>query len=157
MTERRGLLPLIICVLIPIAVGGISSMLTRNAMMAFDSMNKPPLSPPGWLFPVAWTILYILMGFASYMIYTSYSDMRSTALIIYGVQLFFNFCWSIIFFRFEWYWLALIWLLIMWAMIICLVCITQSISKIAMFCLLPYLLWTTYAAYLNAGIAWLNR
>ena len=156
MNNRKGVLPLIMCLLIPVVVGGVSSLLTSDAMSYFASVNKPPLAPPGWLFPIVWTILYLLMGFASYMLYISDSDMGTNGLIIYGIQLIFNFCWSILFFRFEWYWIAAIWLLIMWALIICLIGISKKVSTVATLCLIPYLLWTTFAAYLNIGIAWLN-
>lgn len=157
MNNQKGIVPLIICVAIPLAVGGVSSLLTRNAMMEFADMNKPPLSPPGWLFPIVWTILYMLMGYACYRIYISDSRLRAYAIIVYGVQLVLNFCWSLIFFRFDMYLAALIWLVIMWAMIFVLMAITQTISKIAVVCLIPYLLWTTFAAYLNAGIVVLNK
>lgn len=156
MSQNKSIVSFIVCLAIPLAVGGLSSLLTRNAMADFGDMVKPPLAPPGFLFPIVWTILYILMGVACYMIYTSDSDIRSYAIAIYGIQLFFNFCWSLIFFRLELYWAALVWLLIMWTLIIFLIFIVKNISMIAMCCLLPYLLWTTFAAYLNGGIAYLN-
>lgn len=87
---------LITCLAIPLAVGSLSALLTRNNMEAFDSINKPPLAPPGWLFPVVWTILYILMGIASYLVLMSKKS-NDTALTVYGIQLAFNFFWSIIF------------------------------------------------------------
>lgn len=89
---------LIFCIAVPLAVGGLSALLTRNSMQTFDSINKPRLAPPGWLFPVAWTILYILMGIASYLVITSRKP-NGSALITYGLQLIFNFFWSIIFFN----------------------------------------------------------
>ena len=156
MNNRKSILHLITCLLIPVIVGGISALLTSNAMVSFASMNKPPLAPPGLLFPIVWTILYLLMGIASYMLYISDSARGSFALIIYGIQLIFNFCWSILFFRFGWYWTAAIWLIIMWIMIIWLIGISKKVSTIATLCLIPYLIWTTFAAYLNIGIAWLN-
>ena len=92
---------LIISILIPIAVGAVSGLLTRDSMMMFNTVKKPPLSPPGWLFPVVWTILYILMGIASYLIYQYGTEAEevSLALTTYAVQLFFNFFWSIFFLR----------------------------------------------------------
>ena len=62
---------LFICVAIPLAVGGLSALLTRGSMDTFTTLNKPPLSPPGWLFPVVWTILFVLMGLASYLVLKS--------------------------------------------------------------------------------------
>lgn len=157
MREKFSPLAFIICIAIPIVIGFCSSLLTRNAMTSFDSMNKPPLSPPAWLFPIAWTILYILMGIACYMIYRTDDEMRQLALLIYGIQLVMNFFWSIIFFNMELYWLAFVWLMIMWCMIIILLFVTKQFSIIAMFCLLPLALWTTFAAYLNLMIAILNK
>jgi len=81
---------LITCIVIPLAVGSLSALLTQNSMEAFDFMNKPALSPPGWLFPVVWTILYILMGIASYLVLTS-GKPNDAALTVYGIQLIFNF------------------------------------------------------------------
>ena len=144
--------------------GLLISFLTRDAMGQFNSMEQPPLSPPAWLFPVAWTILYILMGVASYLIwykgYTSRKKMdktiSKTALWIYGIQLVFNFAWSLIFFNIGWYWFAFAVLIVMWIFEIALITLACKVSKAAAWCLLPYLLWSTFAAYLNLMIAILN-
>ena len=84
---------LIICLAIPLVVGGAAGLLTMNSMEAFEALNQPPLSPPGWLFPVVWTVLYVLMGIASYL--ASVSDAphkeKARALWTYGIQLAFNF------------------------------------------------------------------
>lgn len=154
--SRSTLIAMVICIAIPLVVGFVSSMLTRSAMTAYNGMKQPPLSPPAWLFPIAWTILYVLMGIASYLIYRSTSEYSSIAMIIYAVQLIMNFFWSLIFFNMENYWFALIWLLIMWAMILVLLMLTSRFSMLAMFCLLPLALWTTFAAYLNLMVARMN-
>ncbi len=151
-----------LCILVPVAVGGASAALTMGAMSSFGEMKQPPLSPPAWLFPVAWTILYVLMGLASWLIFwAGKKDSKKVlsakaALIIYGVQLVFNFCWSPVFFNFKWYWFAFGWLIAMWLMIIVLAVRTRKISLSAFWMLLPYILWCTFAAYLNCGIALLN-
>lgn len=154
---------LALCILVPVGVGGLSAALTMGAMSSFGEMKQPPFSPPAWLFPVAWTILYVLMGLASWLIWytgtcnAKTKDATRKLLIIYGVQLFFNFCWSPVFFNFKWYWFAFVWLIVMWAMIIALVAgVRKLLNRGAMVCLVPYLLWCTFAAYLNAGIAILN-
>ena len=150
---------LIISILIPIAVGVVSGLLTRNSMMMFNTVKKPPLSPPGWLFPVVWTILYILMGIASYLIYQygiGREDVR-LALTTYAVQLFFNFFWSIFFFNLEWYLFAFLWLAIMWFLILLTIIRFSKIDKTAAYLMIPYLVWVTLAAYLNLGIYFLNR
>lgn len=148
---------LIICVLIPLAVGGLSAFLTRNSMESFDNLTKPPLSPPGWLFPVVWSILFVLMGIASYLVLVSDKPARSkTALTVYGIQLAFNFFWSIIFFNFEMYLFAFVWLMILWLLIIITTVLFWRIDKRAGYLMLPYLIWVTFAAYLNFGIYLLN-
>ena len=148
---------LIVCVLIPLAVGGLSAFLTRNSMESFDNLTKPPLSPPGWLFPVVWSILFVLMGIASYLVLVSDKPARSkTALTVYGIQLAFNFFWSIIFFNFEMYLFAFVWLMILWLLIIITTVLFWRIDKRAGYLMLPYLIWVTFAAYLNFGIYLLN-
>ncbi len=127
-------------------------------MEAFEQINKPPLSPPGWLFPVVWTVLYIFMGIASYLVLESDSSHKDiiNALTFYGVQLFFNFLWSILFFNFSLYGIAFIWLLILWVLIIITTVLFGKISKLSALLLIPYFLWVTFAGYLNFGIAVLN-
>ena len=143
---------------IPLLVGGLSALLTNGAMQSFDKINKPPLSPPGWLFPVVWTLLYVLMGIASYIIYTAkYSaGLAGNALLFYLLQLIFNFFWSIIFFNWEAYLLAFIWLLVLLALIIVTTVKFYRISKPAAYLMLPYIIWVAFAGYLNLGIYLLN-
>lgn len=150
--------PLIISLLIPLAVGGLSALLTRNSMEAFGALNQPPLSPPGWLLPVVWSILYLLMGFASYLVFVNGRNRRKVqnALFVYGVQLFFNFLWSIIFFNQERYFFAFFWLLALWVLILITLVLFYRIHKPAGLLLIPYLVWVTFAGYLNLGIALLN-
>lgn len=154
---------LALCIAAPLGGGFLISLLTRDAMGQFGSFNQPPLAPPAWLFPVAWTILYILMGLASYLICLVYMNGKKSekmparnALIIYSVQLVLNFMWTPIFFNAGLYWLAFAVLVAMWALEIALLAKSYKLSRAAFWCLLPYLLWTTFAAYLNIGIAVLN-
>ncbi len=150
--------PLIIAIFIPLLVGGASALISGGAMDSFSSLTKPPLSPPGWLFPIVWTILYVLMGIASYLIYTSdaQKDDKILALGLYGFQLFFNFFWPIIFFNLEKYLFAFIWLIILWLLIIMTTVVFRAISRPAALLMLPYILWVTFAAYLNLAIYLLN-
>jgi tryptophan-rich sensory protein len=141
---------------IPLLIGGLSALITMGNMQLFDSINKPPLAPPKWLFPVAWTILYIMMGIASYFLYKADSKEGREALVLYGIQLFFNFWWSIIFFNLKAYWFAAIWLFTMWIIILILLIKSKKIDVRSFWLLLPYFLWTTFAFYLNVGIAILN-
>lgn len=152
-----------LCIAVPLGGGLVISLLTRDTMEKFGAFEQPPLSPPAWLFPVAWTILYVLMGVASYLIYTKYRDgkkdeksIAKAGLIVYGVQLALNFVWTPLFFTGGMYWVALVVLLLMWIAEIVLLVLSFKISRAAFWCLLPYLLWTTFAAYLNIGIAVLN-
>ena len=149
-----------IAILIPLLVGGISALLTKDAMSSFKNLNQPFLSPPAWLFPVAWTILYILMGIASYLIYKNknvyYYKERDNALILYAVQLIFNFLWSIIFFNMKQYFFAFFWLIILWILIFMLIRNTKKVNRLAYYLLIPYIVWVSFAGYLNIMIAILN-
>lgn len=149
---------LIICLLVPLAVGGIAALLTGGGMDAFETLNKPPLSPPGWLFPVAWTILYLLMGFASYLVLESRGPQQiiSRSIALYALQLLFNFLWPIVFFNLEWYLFAFIWLSVLWVLILLTILQFRRVSKAAAYLMLPYLAWVTFAGYLNLGIYILN-
>lgn len=149
---------LAISILLPIAVGVVSSYLTRDAQIMFSVINKPPLSPPGWLFPVVWTILYVLMGIASYIIYQQGKDREDvkTALSFYIVQLAFNFFWTIIFFNYESYLFAFIWLIVLWNLVLITIIKFNKISRVASYLMIPYLIWVTFAGYLNLGIYMLN-
>lgn len=146
---------LIICLIIPLAVGGLSAFLTQNNMQTFSSINKPVLAPPAWLFPIVWTILYILMGIASYLVLTS-NEENCTALTVYSIQLVFNFLWSIIFFNLKLYLLAFIWLVLLWLLILETIIQFYKIIKLAGYLMIPYLLWVTFAGYLNFFIYLLN-
>lgn len=96
--KRRQLL---ICIAIPLAVGGVSAWLSQERMNTFAVFDKPPLSPPGWLFPVVWTLLFVLMGLATYLVLMSAQPQQAInrALRLYGIQLGVNFFWSIFFFN----------------------------------------------------------
>jgi len=149
---------LFICIAVPLIVGGIAGFISKDSMSVFETLNKPPLSPPGWLFPVAWMILYILMGIASYLTVTSGAPQRSISqsLKLYGIQLFFNFLWTFWFFNLGLYFFAFIWLIVLWILILATIISFAHISKPAAYLMLPYLLWVAFAGYLNLGIAILN-
>lgn len=155
---EKKLRTLLIAVAIPLLVGAVAGLLTRNSMQVFEGLQQPPFAPPGVLFPIVWTILYALMGIASYLIYTSGKDPEevSSALTVYGVQLVVNFLWPIVFFRFGWYTFAFFWLILLWVLVIYTILLFYRISKPAAWLMVPYLLWLTYAAYLNLGIVLLN-
>jgi len=157
MTNTKKKL-LALCVAVPLAVGGLAALLTRGGMRDFQMLNQPPLTPPPWAFAVVWTILYALMGAASYLVLTSRRNRRAvrTALTVYGVQLAANFLWTIIFFNLKWYFFAFLWLLCLWALIALTLSSFYRIRRPAGILLIPYLLWATFAAYLNLGVWRLN-
>lgn len=143
---------------IPLLVGFASGILTRSGVESFsETAVKPAFMPPDWLFPVAWTILYILMGISAYIVQSqgNASETR-VARVLYLVQLFFNFCWSFIFFNFQAYLFAFIWIIILWLLIIATTIEFSKTSKLAAYLMIPYILWVTFAAVLNFSIYLLN-
>ena len=145
------------CILLPLLTGAVSGFLTRNGMREFMQMPQPALSPPSWAFPIVWTILYVMMGIASYEILLSETTEKVSALSVYGTQLIFNFCWSLIFFCLKNYLLAFVWLIAMWGLILAATVKFWKIHRQAALLMVPYLLWTTFAAYLNFGVYAMNR
>ena len=143
---------------IPLLTGGLSALFTMGSMDDFAALDQPPLSPPGWLFPIVWTILFALMGIALYLVLSSGApqDTVTTALGVFLLQLVFNFFWSIWFFNLKWYLFAFFWLLALWVLIIVNTVLFGRIRKTAGYLMIPYVLWVTFAAYLNISIALLN-
>lgn len=148
---------LIICILIPILVGGISALLTSNNMDLYRTIQTPSFVPPSFLFPIVWTILYVLMGISCYIIYDSKSEYTKDAIIIYAIQLTLNFVWSLIFFNLRAFLLAFAWLVLLWVAILMMILQFYKISKVAAYLQIPYLLWVTFAGVLNFSIYLLNR
>lgn len=146
-------------ILITEAVGFLSGWLTRDGAKTYSqSIIQPPLSPPPIVFPIVWGILFALMAIAAARIWLSPpSDLRTRGLVLYAVQLAFNFFWSILFFNLQAFGFALIWLLVLWGLILWTFSTFRKIDPIAGWLLLPYLLWVSFAAYLNAGVWYLNR
>lgn len=145
-------------ILIPLAAGGLSGFITRQAMQNFEMLRKPALSPPGWVFPVAWTILYILMGIASYFVWNAKVSpaRKERALSFYAIQLAANFMWSIIFFSLEMYLIAFLWLVMLWLLVLITTVLFYYIDDKAGKLMVPYVLWCAFALYLNLGVWLLN-
>ena len=148
--------PFIISLVIPLAIGALSGVVTSGSMERYAQMAKPPLAPPSWLFPVVWTILFILMGMASYLIYMSGNPEKKSALFFYGAQLVVNFIWPIIFFNFGKYLFAFIWLMFLWVWVIIMNVKFYRINRSAGLMIIPYVIWLTFAAYLNFFAYYLN-
>lgn len=137
---------------------GLLARLFSGAGDAFYSgLNQPPLAPPGWVFPVAWAILYALMGAASYQIWESTAENRRGALVLYAAQLAVNFAWTIVFFRFRLIGPAVAVLVLLCVLAALTMAQFQKIRRSAgLLLLLPYMLWLLFALYLNAGVWLLN-
>lgn len=149
---------LAICVAVPLAVGALAGLLSRGDMGRYEEMYKPLLAPPAWVFPVAWTILYALMGVASYFVYTSSASPERIrrAMTAYALQLAVNFIWPLLFFSLGAVLAAFIWLILLFAL--ALVCALRFgyIDARAGKLMAPYLVWLFFAAYLNLGMYLLN-
>ena len=148
--------PFVIFLAIPFAVQLLSYFITKGSMDIYDRVNIPPLSPPSWLFPVVWTILFGLMGISSYLVWNEDSSYPTEALGIYGIQLVFNLCWNVFFFVMETFLVSLIWLVGLLILIIIMIAAFRRISPVAAYLQIPYALWVAFACYLNAGIYYLN-
>lgn len=155
---KTNLKRLAACIAAPLAVGGLAAVLTKDNMVMFELINKPPLSPPGWLFPIAWTILYILMGLASYWAFSANAAEKAkrAGLLYYALSLALNFAWPILFFNLDKYLTAFITLLFMWLFILLATVQFGKADRRAVLAMLPYLLWTAFAGYLNLGVYLLN-
>ena len=145
-------------ILSALAVGGLSAFFTRNNMQIYDEVLTPPLSPPSIIFPIVWTILFVLMGISAGMIYNSNAaqKQKSNALFTYALSLVVNFFWSLIFFNLRAFLFAFLWLLLLLYLIIKTILQYYKINKVAAYLQIPYCLWVTFAGYLTAGIWWLN-
>ncbi len=151
--EEKKWKNLLISVAVSLSVGIMSALLSMGGMRAYADMYKPPLSPPGWVFPIVWTILYVLMGIAAFLVFQSVGEDKKLALTLYVIQLFLNFGWSIIFFDLKAYFFAFAWLLVLWLFIYLAMKQFRQLNKTAGILMLPYLAWVAFAGYLNLAIA----
>ncbi len=149
-----------VAIALPVAVGVLSALLTMDNMQIYSEIRTPPLSPPSILFPIVWTILYVLMGVSSGNVWLNRRvDLRraQSGLGYYAVSLFFNFCWSIIFFNMRQFLFAFVWLLALLYFIIRTILDYHKVSPVAAYLQIPYAVWVAFAGYLNFGIWILNR
>ena len=147
-----------VSIAIPEVVGILSALLTAGTMNIYDRLTIPAFAPPGWIFGPAWTLLYALMGYASYRIWQK-RDIQNVkpALIYYGIQLVFNFAWSLIFFRFQLRGAALIEILILLLLIVITTMKFYKIDRYAAYLMFPYIGWVSFATILNYSIWMLNK
>lgn len=146
---KRNLL--LVSLLISLGTGVIAGFLTFGSMAQYQEMYHPPLAPPGWVFPVVWLLLYTLMGIASYRIYLK--NPKAEVLKLYLIQLAVNFFWPVFFFNLEWQLFASVWLLVLWYLVFVMIKEFARIDEGAARLMIPYLVWLTFAAYLNIVIA----
>lgn len=156
--KKKSIAGFFLSILIAELTGMLSGLLAGNIGAVYKTLEQPPLSPPGWLFPVVWIILYALMGIAAALVFYADADQKEkqSALILYAAQLFVNFLWSIIFFRAEWFWAAAVVILLLDLLVFLTILRFRSISRPAAWLMVPYLLWILFATYLNIGVALLN-
>lgn len=141
------------------AVGALSGFLTRDGTEVYSEMiRQPPLSPPAIVFPIVWSILFLLMGVSAARIYAApASPDRTRGLRLFAIQLAFNFFWSIIFFNLQNFGFAFLWLVVLWVLILRMIFTFRKTDSLAAWLQVPYFLWVTFAAYLNLGVWMLNR
>lgn len=146
-------------ILLSEAVGALSGWLTREGTEIFNqTVAQPPLSPPSIVFPIVWGILYALMGFGAARISLSpQSACRNKGLNLFIAQLIVNFFWSLIFFNAQAFGFAFLWLLLLWGLVLWMIFAFRKVDPLAAALQIPYLLWLTFAAYLNLGVWLLNR
>lgn len=150
---------LAIAILLPLAVGSVASCFVKDAIFIYESLEKPSLSPPGWIFPVVWFVLYVLMGIASYWIYRMDENDKDVkhAMLLYVVQLGVNFFWPLLFFKYSLQLFALFWIILLFVLVAMLIKAYGKLDKRAAFFMLPYALWLLYGIYLNLGVYILNK
>ena len=147
------------CILFTLAVGGLSALLTKGNMDVYKSIEKPSFAPPGWLFPVVWGVLYVLMGISLAMILVKGMNEGLYVLPsvrIYGFQLAVNFFWSIIFFNLRAFLFSFVWLILLWVLVAAMIFKFYQVCRWSAFINIPYFLWVSFAAVLNYMIYSLN-
>ncbi|NEW83501.1 MAG: tryptophan-rich sensory protein [Mariniphaga sp.] len=158
MKSIKVFIILLICLLIPLAIGGISGFATATSITDwYVTLNKPSFNPPNYLFAPVWTTLYALMGISLFLVWKSPEGRdRNNALVIFAVQIALNFIWSFLFFKFNLIGVALVEIVLLWISILMMIIFFRRISKLAAFLQIPYLLWVSFASVLNAAIWYLN-
>lgn len=140
------------------AVGALAGLLTRSGVQAFQSVQQPALMPPNIVFPIVWSVLYALMGIGAARIYQlPPSEGRTRSLGIFLFQLIVNFFWSLFFFNMQAFGFSFLWLILLWVLILLMIRSYWKLDKAAAWLQVPYLLWVTFAGYLNYMVWMLNK
>lgn len=148
---------LILFFAVTFAVGGLAALITSDSMNMYDMILKPFLAPPPIVFPIAWTILYALMAVGAYIVSMSRCENKSSALTAYFIQLGINFIWPILFFNIKAFLVSLVWLVFLWLAVFDMIKKFFACKKIAAYLQIPYIIWVSFAVYLNLMIYALNR
>lgn len=155
MTKKVNIKSLAICVAIPLLAGGLSALLVRGFFSTYETEALPPLAPPPAVFPIVWTALYALMGVSCWLVWESGGD-RKRALTVYGVQLFMNVVWPLLFFRLRDFLFAAVWLALLFVAALAMAVLFHRRRPAAGLLQIPYLAWLAFAFYLNLGVYLLN-
>jgi translocator protein len=149
---------LILCILIPLSIGALSGFATATGINTwYMTLNKPSFNPPNFIFSPVWTLLYTLMGISLYLILQSpKNEFTKKAITVFCIQLFLNFWWSILFFKFQLLGVAFIEIVLIWLSILTMIIIFYKINKTASYLQIPYLLWVSFASILNFTYWWIN-
>lgn len=151
----KNILKNIFYLFLPLIIGGIVGFIISGSI-DYTNLNQPPLAPPKILFPIVWTIIYLLLGL-SYFLYQRSKTKENTLLsMIYCTQLFVNAMWSILFFVWKWRFFSIIWILLLDILVIFLIFLFSKEKRISAYLNIPYLLWILFATYLTIGIYILN-
>lgn len=154
MKNSFRLVPFLICLAVPLVPGFIVGMLTSGSADIYKRIKTPVFAPPAAVFPIAWGILYALMGISLYLIYRNGGVRRNY--VLFGVQLLINLVWPFLFFTFEAFTAAFFWLLLLWAAILAMIISFYGKYPPSAYLQIPYLLWVTFAGVLNLSVALLN-
>lgn len=149
---------LALSILIPLVSGFLGSMFTASSVNTwYLVINKPSWNPPSWLFAPVWTTLFVMMGVALYLVWSEKPEIKvKAALEIFAVQMILNILWSVFFFGIGNFWFAFGEIIILWLAILLTIKSFYKINKTSAWLLVPYILWVTFASYLNFTIAGLN-
>lgn len=151
--------PYIISIVIALSIGGLAAFLTKDNMNMYERIIRPALAPKAYIFPIVWTILYVLMGISSARVWLQRKEKPELvldALMAYVIQLILNFFWSLLFFNLQNFLFSFIWLVLLWIAIIIMIVRFYRVEPFAAYLQIPYLLWVTFAGYLNFMIYRLN-
>lgn len=143
-------------IFITLLIGVIPSIFVYRNIENYKLLSKPPLSPPSFIFPIVWTIIYILLAISFYRVMNTHNNKKSEAKLIYFIQLVVNALWTPIFFGFNEYFLAFLWIIMLILLVVIMLITFFKIDKISFYLNIPYIIWLLFASYLNFGIFVLN-